>query len=43
MLCGDPSKPETGAKFHPETTADRFFDPKGDSLPLTSPCREGGR
>jgi secreted PhoX family phosphatase len=37
MLCGDPSKPETGAKFHPETTADGFFmtpdniafDPKG--------------
>ncbi len=37
MLCGDPSKPETGAKFHPDTTADGFFmtpdniafDPKG--------------
>ncbi len=37
ILCGDPSKPETGAKFHPETTADGFFmtpdniafDPKG--------------
>jgi uncharacterized protein len=37
MLCGDPSKPETHAKFHPETTADGFFmtpdniafDPKG--------------
>jgi uncharacterized protein len=37
MLCGDPSKPETGAKFHPETTVDGFFmtpdniafDPKG--------------
>ncbi len=37
MLCGDPSKPWTGVKFHPDTTADGFFmtpdniafDPKG--------------
>ena len=37
ILCGDPSKPETGAKFHPGTTTDGFFmtpdniafDPKG--------------
>lgn len=37
MLCGDPSKPETKATFHPDTTADGFFmtpdniafDPKG--------------
>lgn len=25
ILCGDPSKPEEGAKFHPETTADGWF------------------
>jgi hypothetical protein len=25
LLCGDPTKPEIGAKFHPETTADGFF------------------
>jgi uncharacterized protein len=37
ILCGDPAKPETGAMFHPETSADGFFmtpdniafDPKG--------------
>ena len=43
MLCGDPSKPEIGASFHPETTADGFFmtpdniafDPKGRMLVAT--------
>ena len=25
LLAGDPSKPEVGAKFHPETTADGWF------------------
>lgn len=37
VMCGDPSKPETGAKFHPDTSANGFFmtpdniafDPKG--------------
>jgi secreted PhoX family phosphatase len=37
MLCGDPSKPEIGATFHPDTSVDGFFmtpdniafDPKG--------------
>ncbi|MDP9138170.1 MAG: PhoX family phosphatase, partial [Pseudomonadota bacterium] len=37
ILCGDPGKPDQGAKFHPETSADGWFvtpdniafDPKG--------------